>query len=552
MSINGDDDDYDDSDDELPMLLELDSDEDDLSDDASESASESGDSETSSLSTLPSREDCCDLEGAGCTSKTCCCRVIETDGLKASLLDKLKVTLHEGSRDDMKTRVLQSIRDNRVFKIGVGQSDACASHTSASGRMMLCGLPVLKKCWCRLLGVTKHMFYSMLDVSGQGCLRPPIDGRTGGTNYEHEKLAQLQVEPYMMWLWCCVAEPLAEQLDNDLGAGLLRVQPESVPVLVNFQKDTLQHLLQDPVAELNKLPMRWLPRTSRQELYDNYTTWAEEGGRPCSSYSTFLRVWKGWHRKVLKMRDIRQHQRCEKCAELSAARKKVESREELREIVSRYYNHLQGQYADRAVYAKMMSLSEEAMRPRASGTGEPGVVSNHSSLICLFVDGMDQSKFRVPRNLCSNKLWDSLWRPTGHVLGVLSHGIGEHYFFEDADLPKDSSNNVECLARCLDYAQEEVKAKGLELPVHLAVWADNTCREQKNTTGILWLAYLVASGRFHSATQCHLQKGHTHSLIDQRFSIIGTKLFRTKVLEDPQAFVAAIKEALPEYEGGKL
>jgi hypothetical protein len=65
-----------------------------------------------------------------------------------------------------------------------------------------------------------------------------------------------------------------------------------------------------------------------------------------------------------------------------------------------------------------------------------------NQLCKMWIDGMDQAKYRVPRNLKANKAFDGLWRPQLRLVGVTVMGEVECYLIMDPDLPKDS--NMEC------------------------------------------------------------------------------------------------------------
>ena len=49
---------------------------------------------------------------------------------------------------------------------------------------------------------------------------------------------------------------------------------------------------------------------------------------------------------------------------------------------------------------------------------------------------MDQAKYKIPRNLESNKAFEGLWRPQLHVTGVTIKGHLEAYFLMGPDLKK--------------------------------------------------------------------------------------------------------------------
>ena len=65
-----------------------------------------------------------------------------------------------------------------------------------------------------------------------------------------------------------------------------------------------------------------------------------------------------------------------------------------------------------------------------------------------------------------------------------------------------------------------------KLPRVLLLQVDNTCKENKNNTVLPYLALLVHFGVFDYVQVNTLLVGHTHCIIDQRFSVIHRK-FRT-------------------------
>ena len=229
--------------------------------------------------------------------------------------------------------------------------------------------------------------------------------------------------------------------------------------------------------------------------------------------------------------------------------------------------HIADMFTDRSIDKRTTFVSVESCR---AGTKlEP-------RLLHIRIDGMDQSKYRVPRNLDSSKLFESAWRPCLHLTGVLCEGLCEIYFISEADCRKDANSTCHILARALDLIKETLLRRGLEMPEHLSLSLDNTCRENKNqasanyvspslTTQIyvckhvehflartilitpacltpklyvqfvkLFLAYLQCRGLWKTISVNYFRVGHTHNYLDQRFSIIKTLLSRARVLETPQ------------------
>ena len=103
-----------------------------------------------------------------------------------------------------------------------------------------------------------------------------------------------------------------------------------------------------------------------------------------------------------------------------------------------------------------------------------------TNLCCCNIDGMDQSKFKIPRvatriSGSTSKLFQRLFRPTLHVSGARCHGHMLN-FWVDEDLRKDSSTQQEILSRTLS----DISNKHGCLPMGLICQQDNTCREGKN------------------------------------------------------------------------
>ena len=112
-------------------------------------------------------------------------------------------------------------------------------------------------------------------------------------------------------------------------------------------------------------------------------------------------------------------------------------------------------YADRSEYARISGLSEAALNSLLTESqADPDV-----SVLSTCIDGMDQSKFKLPRNIKNSKMWDRLWRPQAHVTGCIVHGGKEFYYLNDQDPKKDSNNNCELLARTLDVMDHDFPQK---------------------------------------------------------------------------------------------
>jgi hypothetical protein len=142
------------------------------------------------------------------------------------------------------------------------------------------------------------------------------------------------------------------------------------------------------------------------------------------------------------------------------------------------------------------------------------------SRICIIIDGVDQAKFRIPRVLVKTHALDKLLRPALHLQGAWCHGFGYHLAVSDADMRKDTNNNVEVIARLLSHIA--VSHRGLPLGMHLQ--QDNTSRECKNSLILRFACKLVALGIFRWVTLAYLITGHTHENIDATFGQLTVKI----------------------------
>ena len=189
-----------------------------------------------------------------------------------------------------------------------------------------------------------------------------------------------------------------------------------------------------------------------------------------------------------------------------------------------YYRHLQGQFKDRVIYWRMRGLA------RARGLD-----------IVFIQDGMDQSKFMVPRSsLLRAKVFESFNRPRLHVVGVIAHGRHVAFYVSEADLAKDSNTSCEILAHSLN----ELAKAGVDLAsCNVTLQADNTSREIKNGILMRFVSSLVSDRVIGSGRLSFLRTGHSHEDVDQLFGRVASwvKLHVRSALTSAD-FVSALKE----------
>jgi hypothetical protein len=120
-----------------------------------------------------------------------------------------------------------------------------------------------------------------------------------------------------------------------------------------------------------------------------------------------------------------------------------------------------------------------------------GSLSQH--LITVMADGVDQSKFKIPKlRGLKLKAMDRFPKPAAHVGGVWVHGHCLQMHACMPDVSKDANLNIESISRALDSALEASDSKSL--PPHLWLQQDNAPNQCKNQKMFKWCIYLVMKG----------------------------------------------------------
>ncbi len=202
--------------------------------------------------------------------------------------------------------------------------------------------------------------------------------------------------------------------------------------------------------------MRFLNPGCAKELYNFFILMSPDTQQPLFSESTFRRCWKGW-RKYLKFRAEGTHARCSTCAELLACvQAEPKSSEERVEATLKYRNHIRQVLRDRQLDTRLDGLIELAISS-----------SSCPEALKIDIDAMDQAKFKVPRNLCSSKLWESCWRPRIHCFSIIIAGLLEVFVLQDELVSKGSNNEISLIVKAISLAKAELDRLGLPMPAHL-------------------------------------------------------------------------------------
>ena len=109
----------------------------------------------------------------------------------------------------------------------------------------------------------------------------------------------------------------------------------------------------------------------------------------------------------------------------------------------------------------------------------------------------------------------------------------------------------ELLFRALDSVAEIARREKREFPQHLVIQSDNTTAQAKNSLVSNCLAYLVARGKFLTATLNFLTVGHTHEDVDRPFSLILVTCLRRHRFEVPEDLRKSLVSCLQEHVHGE-
>lgn len=155
--------------------------------------------------------------------------------------------------------------------------------------------------------------------------------------------------------------------------------------------------------------------------------------------------------------------------------------------------------------------------------------------LSIVIDGMDNKKAECPRvrsDALFSKDVDNAGKPLktrlvgGHVQGRGFFGFWIYPYFKQG-----GSGCATLLHRIISKV---LRGSGGTLPRILLIHMDNTCKENKNNLVIKYLAFLVFHGVFDEVRILFLLVGHTHTIIDQRFSVITRELSARDAYTLPQ------------------
>ena len=286
-------------------------------------------------------------------------------------------------------------------------------------------------------------------------------------------------------------------------------------------------------------PRRYLQHSTRTDLFMEYVVVMKKRGTEPASFSTFARVLRTIWGKHLIFRKATTHVQRDVCCGLKRDIKHASSLEWRGQLLERYMKHIFEQWSDRLVWWAIAELSTQLCQASARVGARVAWSSVGASLVAVAQDGMDQSKFRVPRLSHRGRTPHALarlHRPALHVAASWIVGSCMQFFVSDEDLHKDSTTQIEMLARSLSRLYV---SSGNHLPLGLHLQQDNTCREGKNQFMLRFMIGLLLLGVFRWCSLGFLRSGHSHDKIDQVFAHMTT-VIRSNSFNTPQALVELI------------
>jgi hypothetical protein len=282
-----------------------------------------------------------------------------------------------------------------------------------------------------------------------GATAARTDPRFLGRPFVHPRIKSGEVFSYLEELYESVAEPLPDDNDN---------------------RD-----------------QRFLPPGSISDLWKQF-----EATRGSCSLKLFRSVFVASFTKRLGFRSGFTHAVCAICTKHKLLIQSL-AKDQHGLIKQRlmYERHLRDQYRDREVYWSLRGQSRLK-----------------SKSLTIIVDGVDQSKFCLPRSpFFQSKEFDGYQRPRLHTWGTIVHGHFSLLTLSDSNVTKGGSTTVEILA----FVLTRLRRQGIDLSdwsVHVQL--DNTASSNKNNCVLAFGAVMTLLGVVGTCHFHFLRAGHTH------------------------------------------
>ena len=236
----------------------------------------------------------------------------------------------------------------------------------------------------------------------------------------------------------------------------------------------------------------------------------------------------------MAIREPSQHAQCGICLRHKMILKKLGNDQRARVAqLEEYMRHLARQYRDRTCYWKSRAISRLPLLPDGKRS------------ITIITDGMDKSKFRVPRSrVCSSKDFAGFVRPSLEMSVAICHGWNLVMAISPPHLKKDSSWCIDLVASSLNQVSQQLDLRQTELILQ----SDNCGRETKNNSLLRFCGLMVSQHRLARAEMRFLETGHSHEDVDQYFSAVAAFLESHSEIHTATAF----KDCLDKFHRGDI
>ncbi|CAK9095676.1 unnamed protein product [Durusdinium trenchii] len=396
----------------------------------------------------------------------------------------------------------------------------------------------------------RHAAYSMVSLCPKkkiskflkaislGAVRAPVDGRS--LNIAKPKPKRDDCNVFFSFLYENLSEPLALARDQVEDEEVAEEESYNVERIEAPQWLLEQDFLEVPIelghvaagsADKRLVEKRWLPTMSLAEIYDLYKDMHCDHAE-LSSWSSFSRAWKDWQ-QIIAIRPAQVHARCDDCAKYAKYRQlHCDNEADLKAVTNAYNKHIKEVFADRHVMTLLENKVEQSMKQ-----GEQELPH-----LVLVIDGMDKSKWLLPKLVENTKRMSMLRRPSLHLVGVMIPGVLEFMAILEPDVKGDSDCQQTLICRAIQLAEEQLLRSGRSLPGRLVIQFDNTSKEGRNSQMLLWSSMMIKMKRFTDIAFGLMRVGHTHNRLDQRFGVISALLRRASCLETAEDYQAYILE----------
>eukprot|EP00438_Fugacium_kawagutii_P014325 Skav210906 [mRNA] locus=scaffold2900:307797:309425:+ [translate_table: standard] len=300
-------------------------------------------------------------------------------------------------------------------------------------------------------------------------------------------------------------------------------------------------------------PRRYLEWQRPMDLFLQYQSYCESTGMESAAFSTFRRVMLAIFKTHLRFRDRGDFGQCDVCHRLRKRIRNSQNKHLKAANVKLYSQHLLKQWADRAFYWNLRTISRNYFGQSLHFNKRFAGSDIASSVLTIIQDGMDQAKLRLPKWGYGklSKSATKLYRPATHLMACWLHGFRLYLYLSDEDVKKNSETSMETLALSLQHLFEQ--SSSMALSIHLQ--QDNCYREGKNRFVMCFLLLLQVLGVFRFASMGFLRTCHSHEDVDQIFGQVA-RLLMGKRCDSASDMINLLEQCIeqgqPSEQSGRI